>query len=231
MEAEMTFENNGVRLYYDKIGDGQKRIIFLHGNGESGKIFANIAKRLGERDFTVYLLDSRGHGQSDKVKRLTYADMASDVLALIKHENLNKPIIYGFSDGGIVALLAAIKDEAAIGKILVSGVNLNPKGIKGGIRFLMRAASLFTRDDKLRLMLTQPNIKVAELQGVTLPVVVFHAERDMVKIEQSKAVAENVKNGQFVFVKGGQHHTYVFDNDKLFDAIKPYIGAEASNGI
>ena len=65
-------------LYYKKEGNGDP-VILLHGNQESLKIFDKTIKRLSKR-FTVYALDSRGHGKSDGFNEsFSYQQMAEDV--------------------------------------------------------------------------------------------------------------------------------------------------------
>ena len=61
----MTININGLVIYYEKSGKGEP-LILLHGNGEDHTIFENSILIL-EKQFTVYALDTRGHGQSDKV--------------------------------------------------------------------------------------------------------------------------------------------------------------------
>ena len=56
---------NGVRLFYEKQGTG-KPLILLHGNEENHRIFDEAIELL-KKHYTVYAVDSRGHGQSDKV--------------------------------------------------------------------------------------------------------------------------------------------------------------------
>lgn len=55
---------NGVRLHYEKSGAGPP-VVLLHGNGESGEIFDKLTPALSITR-TVYTLDSRCHGQSEK---------------------------------------------------------------------------------------------------------------------------------------------------------------------
>ena len=98
----MLIHVNGIDLYYEKTGDGRP-LVMSHCNSMDHKIFRRAARVLGER-FTVYLVDSRGHGKSTKVKTLHYTDMAEDMAAFITALGLEKPVFYGFSDGGIVGL-------------------------------------------------------------------------------------------------------------------------------
>ena len=100
-------------------------VYLLHGNGEDHTIFDEAVEVLSNR-FTCYAIDSRGHGQSDLVDELHYADMASDLLAFLEELDLRDVVLCGYSDGGIVALLAAGQTER-IGDLIVCGANTHPK--------------------------------------------------------------------------------------------------------
>ena len=60
----MFFEKGKIKLYYEKKGEGAP-LIMLHGNGESHEIFDEATEVL-KRKFTVYAIDSRGHGKRSK---------------------------------------------------------------------------------------------------------------------------------------------------------------------
>lgn len=94
----MIFQVNNGHLYYEKSGAGRP-LILLHGNGEMHKIFDKAIPILAE-NFTVYAIDSRGHGQSQPVLEYHYADMAEDIKCFIEALELKNPMLYGFSDGG-----------------------------------------------------------------------------------------------------------------------------------
>ena len=73
---------NNVRLYYEVTGSGAP-LVMVHGNGETHEIFDRAVPLLAEH-FTCYLLDSRGHGLSQKVEEYHYEDMAEDVFQFIQ---------------------------------------------------------------------------------------------------------------------------------------------------
>ena len=54
--------SNQVKLFYKKKGQGNP-LLLLHGNGDSHKDLERLGMTLSV-NFTVYLIDSRGHGQS-----------------------------------------------------------------------------------------------------------------------------------------------------------------------
>ncbi|MEG0513956.1 MAG: alpha/beta hydrolase, partial [Clostridia bacterium] len=98
---------NEIKLYYEVSGIGTP-LLLLHGNGENHKIFDKAIPLLSEH-FTVYAIDSRGHGQSDAVSQYHYDDIAEDVKCFIDKLKLKNPVFYGFSDGGIIGVLLAAK--------------------------------------------------------------------------------------------------------------------------
>ena len=96
---------NNIRLYYEKHGEGNP-LILLHGNEENHFIFDEAVEKL-KKYYTVYTLDSRGHGQSEKVKEYHYQDMANDIKDFIKQLDLKNVTLMGSSDGAIIGLLAS----------------------------------------------------------------------------------------------------------------------------
>ena len=139
----MIAEANGIKLYYKKLGRGAP-LILLHGNGESHEIFAPMP-------------DSRGHGQSQKAP-LDYYLMAEDIYCLIKCLGLKAPHLFGFSDGGIIALILASRAPDCISSLTAAGANLSPRAFKMHVRLRMQIEYFFKREEKTRLMLKQPEI-------------------------------------------------------------------------
>ena len=210
---------------------GSKSIIFVHGNMGSGAFFKDCHKLFG--GYTVYTPDSRSHGKSDKVKRLNYDDMADDIVRLIEHEKMVKPILFGFSDGGIIGLKIAMKHPDLLSKLFVAGVNLTPKGINGFWRFCMRTTFCltfpFSLGDKMRLMISGPYIKADDLKAITIPTVLFCGEKDIVKLADSQTVVDNAKDAQLVIIPGENHGSYIENNEKLCNALKPFLEEEVSD--
>ena len=105
----MIVQVNGIDLFCEIVGKGRP-LLMIHGNGEDHTIFDEAVQCLKD-EFACYLIDSRGHGQSTPVEQLHYSDMADDLVLLMEKLDLKEVVFYGFSDGGIVGLLAAMKTE------------------------------------------------------------------------------------------------------------------------
>ena len=101
-------DNNGVRIHYE-VEDGPVEspvIIFVHGMGMSTKDWRNVGYPEKLRDeYKVVLMDSRGFGQSDKLKDpedYGRAQKVSDVTAVLDDLGVDKAYYWGFSMGASI---------------------------------------------------------------------------------------------------------------------------------
>jgi pimeloyl-ACP methyl ester carboxylesterase len=102
-------DNSGVRIALVRWGEAdpdKPPALLLHGTGFVGEIWDEIANGLAAR-YTVYALDRRGHGASDKPGRYHFADFASDLVATIETLELFGIYGIGHSAGATDLLLAA----------------------------------------------------------------------------------------------------------------------------
>lgn len=68
---------NGIDLYYEVHGSGMP-LVMLHGNGEDHTTFSTLCAALQDR-FQIYLFDTRGHGKSTPVSRVSLQRYAQDM--------------------------------------------------------------------------------------------------------------------------------------------------------
>lgn len=214
---------NSVKLYYEMVGEG-KPIILLHGNGETSRIFDVLIGQL-KSDFTVYAIDSRGHGASDPTDEYDYNSMMEDVAAFIQQNGLEKPILYGFSDGGIIGLLLALHYPDRLSKLIISGANLNPEGLKRGWLFFFKLIHLFTHNRLIKLMLTQPDIQPDDLKGIRIPTLVLAGQKDMIRTGHTVEIARHIPQSQLRIIDHENHESYVKNSDKLYPIIKPFLNS------
>ena len=200
-----------IRLHYEKQGSGPP-LVLLHGNGEDGSYFARQMEDFS-RDFTVYALDTRGHGQSPRgTAPFTISQFADDLLAFLDSEGLERPDLLGFSDGGNIALTFALRHGDRVERLVLNGANLSPKGVKPSVQIPIvlgyHMASLFPGEkarhnaDLLRLMVKEPHIGPADLRRLTMPVLVIVGDRDMIRPGHSRLIAEHIPGAKFVELPG-----------------------------
>lgn len=216
----MILNINEIDLFYEKYGSGQP-IILVHGNGENHNIFDKIIPMLSDY-FTVYAVDLRGHGKSSKINEYNYQDMADDIICFVKELQLKNPIYYGFSDGGIIGLLIASQHQELLSHLIISGANTYPHGLKNKWYYLFKFMYLFNRDKKIKMMLTQPNISKDELKKITVPTLVLAGSNDMISENNTREIAQCIKNSTLNILEGETHSSYVVHSTKLFDLIKSF---------
>lgn len=212
---------NNYSIFYTSIGNGPP-ILLLHGNGEDHHIFNELINILKDH-FTVYALDTRGHGQSQRVHIYHYEDMVEDVRGFILKHTLKQPILCGFSDGGIIGLMLASKYPNMLSKLITCGANTKPSGLKQPLRALMKFQHFFTRDKKLKLMITEPTITTDDLANIKIPVLVLAGQKDIVRKKDTLKIADSIKNSTLKILPKATHESYVFNNKQLYENIKHFI--------
>src|SRR4051812_973544 len=131
-----TIEANGAALYVEECGDGAP-VVLIHGGLGSSAMLRWVVPFLFD-DFRVITPDSRGHGHSTNPSgRLSYAQLADDVAALIATMGLTRPVVGGYSDGGQVALELGARHPDAAAALIIGAAY--PDFANSGVRDVMRA--------------------------------------------------------------------------------------------
>lgn len=217
---------NGIDIFYEVRGSGAP-LLMLHGNGETHAIFDETANLLA-RYYSVYTPDTRGHGASSAVSEYHYQDMASDAIALIQALGLVRPILYGFSDGGITALLVAQQRPDLVTCVIASGANACPEGLTEDFFAEIRAAEAKQHDPLLSLMLTEPHMDERALAAIGVPVFLLAGEYDVVRRKHSEWLSA-VINCPLKVLKGHNHDSYVTHSTMIADEILKILGISDEN--
>ena len=210
-----------VQLYYEKSGQGRP-LVLVHGNGEDHSIFNEAAALLRER-FTCYALDSRGHGRSSRGVPLHYRAMAADLCAFLEALDLRDVLLYGFSDGGIVGLLAAGMTERITG-LAVSGANLSPRGVKSSLRLRIALENLLRPSPLLQLMLREPDIRDEELRRIRAKTLVLAGSGDLIRERETRHIAKTVPGAALRILPGEDHGSYIVHSEKIAGILLAFGG-------
>ena len=211
-------------------------LILLHGNGESSGYFVNQIDRFAN-EYRVIAVDTRGHGASPRGnKPFTLETFADDLKNLLDSLNIEKANILGFSDGGNIAVIFALKYPEMVASLVLNGANLFPSGLKSSflipVKVLFAVFSLLShfsrrakrRSELLYLMAKQPNIQPERLSGIKCPVLVIAGTQDVIKEKHTKLIAASLPDSSLCFLKGG--HSIAKTNSVEFNsAVEKFLNS------
>lgn len=203
----------GGMLHYQQWGSGHP-LILLHGNGEDLTIFNEAAQVLSER-FCVYALDLPGHGRSHRPQVLHYRHIAQAIRSFIRSLGLDKPYLYGFSDGGIIGLMLAIDSPHLLSKLVISGANLEPEGLGLFTRMRTAVRCQLTGSEKAQMMLSEPYISTQSLGSITVPTFVTAGQFDCIKPAHTRLIAASIPGSRLDIFPGQLHGSYVVHSPKI----------------
>jgi pimeloyl-ACP methyl ester carboxylesterase len=214
------------RLRYIEMGSGVP-LLLLHGNGESHTYFARQTEPLS-LFFRVIAVDTRGHGDSPRGGApFTLEQFAQDLMGFMDSLNLARAHILGFSDGGNIALLFALRHPERVCSLILNGANLHPRGIRAELRLRDALAygpaallSPFSRrakakKERLGLMVREPHIRKETLNTLRMPVLVIAGDHDMIYGSHTRAIAEAIPGAELCILPGD--HFIAARNSEAFN--------------
>ena len=205
---------NGIRMHYARVGAGRP-IVLIHGNAEDHNLFRVEIGQLVRAGFEVFAPDSRGHGANEPMPEYHYDEMAEDIYQFIRAMGLEKPAVYGHSDGGILALLIELRHPGTIGVMALSGTNLSPEGIIPDFVEEYTQRNQKNPDPLVTLMLTEPHIDPKSLQRITIPVLVTVGDNDLILRSETDQIMANLPNAELVVVEDADHGSYIVDSEVM----------------
>ena len=231
----------GMKMYYEKYGDGPP-LLMIHGNGGSIKSFKNNIAFF-DNTFQVVATDSRAQGKSnDYQDSLSFEMMADDEAALMDSLHLDSAYIIGWSDGGIIALEMAMRYPEKIKKIAISGANLWPDSTAIRPESWLESKAYYDshRDSvwksakeknnwKLfKLNWDAPNISLASLGKIQCPALVIAGEDDVIRKDHTLMIADAIKNAKLWIVPNSGHATLIDHPNEFNEKVAEFFNGRFS---
>jgi pimeloyl-ACP methyl ester carboxylesterase len=219
---------NGVKLYYEEYGQGIP-LLLIHGGLSSIETMAPVIPELSKK-FRVIAVDCPGQGRSEQAPSVSYQLMADYFSKMIDQLKLDSVYVFGYSDGGNVALLMAadrpdkVKKAAAFAaasqtsgyfeEATASLGHLTPEIFEKDYRWWLDPHLQRTpQKDKWKKFVTDfaamcatpvivPEDKLAK---ISTRVLIVQGDNDIVKPEHALKLHQSIKGSQLCFIPAASH--------------------------
>ncbi len=126
----LNFSYNGLAVRRFDDFPGTPYIVFLHDSMGCIELWRDFPQRLGMlTECNVMIYDRQGYGRSIPFtgarRDNLYLEKEADILlGLLEYCGIVNPVLFGHSDGGSIALIAAAKFPAKIGGVITEGAHV-----------------------------------------------------------------------------------------------------------
>jgi pimeloyl-ACP methyl ester carboxylesterase len=221
---------HGHRMYYAVRGSGPT-LVLLHGGGDSGEHSFERQIDVFSQHHRIIAPDQVGQGHTpDVTGPLSYTSMAQDTATLLKSLKLGRVDVVGFSDGGILALIIAIRHPELVHRLVISGVNVTPEGLTPEELRGLRAAQIATPTTvaaKLaKLWLTSPTeteLSLEMLSKIDRPVLLISGDRDAITLEHTLLIFHALPRAELCVLPGTDHATFAGRSEWLNPIISAFL--------
>jgi pimeloyl-ACP methyl ester carboxylesterase len=225
-----TVSLHGSKIYYEVFGKGRP-LVLLHGFTHSSKEWYPFVEKYAE-EFTVYLIDLRGHGNSSWfTETLSIRKVAEDVEALMYYLKLDSIYSIGYSFGGDVLFQLTLLNPGLVKKMIVIGscgiadLGQSPEYIEyfsfKNIANLPWMLEEHTGEDQIKSILEQiPNYSVqltnTELKSITTKtLLVIGDKEDSILWEDLLRTKTNLSDSYLWILPNSSHRVHK-ENKKEF---------------
>ncbi|HZI24031.1 MAG TPA: alpha/beta hydrolase [Chryseolinea sp.] len=230
-QSEGKYANvNGLKMYYEIHGKGFP-LVLIHGGGSTiGTTFGRILPRLA-KTHQVIAVEMQAHGRTPDVDRpLTFEQDADDIAALLKHLNISKADIFGFSNGASTTLQIAIRHPEVVNKIVVASTMYKKAGSYPWFWDMMQKATfeempqpykdafLAINPDKEALykmylrdvtrMQNFKDMKEEDIKAIKAPALIILGNNDVVSPEHGVEMYRQMQKAKLMILPGG-HGDYI----------------------
>lgn len=222
------FSIRGISLYVEQYGKGRP-LVMLHGNGGSIESFSCQIPYFKTK-YHVIAIDSRAQGKSlDPSDTLSFEMMADDVGVLLDSLKLDSCFILGWSDGGITALMLALRHPEKVRGMAITGANLKPDSCSlnpADLRWmsheynrlgaLSQTPEVRNQRKLIGLDLMEPQITADDLQAIHTPALIIGGDRDIIPVSHSLSIAQAIQ-GAYLWILPNSSHSTLIDYPDEFN--------------
>ncbi|MCY1419767.1 hypothetical protein D9M71_353630 [compost metagenome] len=246
---------NGLRIYFEIHGGAnptQPPLVLLHGGGDTIRTsFGQILPVLA-RARQVIAFEQQGYGHTADIadRPFSFEQSADDTAALLEHLHIEKADLFGFSNGGTIALQVAIRHPQAVRKLVLASALVTRDGAYPWLWDAMAKARLENmpqelqeaylkvapRPENLRLfhdkaarrMRDFKDIPADAIGSIAAPTLVVVGDADVIRPEHAVEMFRFLPHAQLAVLPGTDHMQVTARTGWLVPMISGFLDAPAA---
>jgi len=197
-------------------------VVLLHGGLSKTSAWDYLMVPPLEDDFHVFAYDRTGHGfTGDQPGSLHFEFQCQEAIAYLEDVVKEPAHLIGYSDGGIIALMVAIKRPELVKSIVAFGANYHYSAplkdfLEARVSEEDQAEYNLISPDAPHTLLektirmneiwkTEPDISLSEIASIQCPVLVMAGDDDVIAHDHTISLYEALPLGQLAIIPGTSH--------------------------
>jgi pimeloyl-ACP methyl ester carboxylesterase len=236
-----------LQMFYE-IGGAGPPLLLLHAGFLTIESSFDKLRPLLRPHHNVIALEQQGHGRTRDIDRpMSYRQMVDDTAAALHQLRIDRTVVFGWSDGGVIALGLALEYPELVDKVAIAGAGYAPDAEPPGFRERMRG--LAPDSERFREFREQYE-KVApdpaewprlvekvkamhlsfagwyekRLRELAAPLMVMLGDRDLTTLEHAIALYRLVPDSRLAVLPGSDHGAPVAHPDWVAAMLLDFFG-------
>jgi pimeloyl-ACP methyl ester carboxylesterase len=245
---------NGLQMYYETHGkrrDDERPLVLLHGGILTIELTWDKLLPTLAQSRHVIAIELQGHGHTaDTDRDFSLANLASDVVGLLDHLEIERADLFGFSLGALTALQTAISSPERVGRVVLASAHYRADGYRDEIRdpqAHLNSDLLPTENDFRQMQQAYANVApdpahfgafmarasamVGGFQGwsddtmraIDAPTLLIVGDHDFVKLEHAVAMRELIAGSQLAVLPGTTHMGVTQRADVVLPTVERFL--------
>jgi pimeloyl-ACP methyl ester carboxylesterase len=206
------------------LSSAAETVVLLHGGISNCDDLRPTASMFDDR-YRLIAFDRRGHGRTaDTDRPFSYDEMADETVGVLEHLVGGSAALVGWSDGGIVAMLVALRRSDLVRRMVLIGTNFHFEGtrpfgddpaMEATFEAMKTAYGQRSPDGAehfqamlakaTELMETEPRLTTKDLAEVSMPTLVLVGDDDLLELAHTVALYEALPAGRLAVIPAASH--------------------------
>lgn len=246
---------NDLRIYFEIHGTAHPErppLVLLHGGGDTIKTsFGRILPELA-RARQIIAFEQQGYGHSADIadRPFSFEQSADDITGLLHYLHIEKADLFGFSNGGTIALQVAIRHPKRVRKLVLASALAKRDGAYSWLWEAMPKATLenmpselkeeylkvaphpenlrMFHDKAVQRMRDFKDIPADAIRGITAPTLVIVGDADVIRPEHAVELFRAFPKAQLAVLPGNDHMKVTARTVWLVTMISTFLDAPAT---